>query len=168
MPQKLIDLSGQVFGRLTVLSRGANVGARTRWHCICECGKKVTVDGGNLRGSTRSCGCYKRDLLHQRKQPSLLIQLNGMVRYYKRNAKLREVPWHLEHDYAISLFESACHYCGYSEGLCGIDRVNNDLGYFPKNCVPCCRWCNWGKNERTMAEFKDWVRRLHATLFYSR
>lgn len=54
---RLIDLSGQRFGALSVVSRieGATP---TAWHCICECGKEVDVLASNLRtGKTTSCGC---------------------------------------------------------------------------------------------------------------
>lgn len=55
---KLIDLTGQKFGRLTVISRAENRGERAAWNCLCECGNKVVVRGTNLqRGTTKSCGC---------------------------------------------------------------------------------------------------------------
>lgn len=58
---KFIDLAGQVFGKLTVISRAENVGTRTRWLCSCECGLESTVDANKLRsGHTRSCGCANR------------------------------------------------------------------------------------------------------------
>lgn len=51
---KLIDLSGERFGRLTVLEY---VGHKT-WKCKCDCGNVKNILGVNLRnGSTISCGC---------------------------------------------------------------------------------------------------------------
>lgn len=54
---KVIDLTGQKFGRLTVEARA--VGAReSSWLCRCECGNQVTVRAGNLKsGNSKSCGC---------------------------------------------------------------------------------------------------------------
>ena len=50
---KLIDLTGQVFGDLTVLEYA---GAK-RWKCKCSCGNEVSVLGNGLtRGTTHSCG----------------------------------------------------------------------------------------------------------------
>ena len=58
-----IDLTGQVFGRLTAIEHVTSKG----WRCRCECGTIKIVPGGNLRsGMTRSCGCLRRDLLRQR------------------------------------------------------------------------------------------------------
>lgn len=36
---RLIDLTGQKFGRLTVISRAENKGKRVAWNCLCECRK---------------------------------------------------------------------------------------------------------------------------------
>jgi hypothetical protein len=54
---KLIELNGQVFGKLTVLSRIKSSG-QARWHCRCECGNETVVPGYDLRhGLSASCGC---------------------------------------------------------------------------------------------------------------
>lgn len=56
--RRLNDLTGQVFGRLKVLSRSTNIGKQTRWLCACLCGKQVSVNAYRLRnGDTQSCGC---------------------------------------------------------------------------------------------------------------
>lgn len=54
------DLTGQVFGRLTVMK---DSGKRTKdngvlWQCICQCGNKPLIRGSYLlNGHTQSCGC---------------------------------------------------------------------------------------------------------------
>lgn len=61
---RLIDLTGQRFGRLTVVRRVANrPGSRSAWWlCKCDCGKAPEVSGDHLRrGGTRSCGCLQRE-----------------------------------------------------------------------------------------------------------
>ena len=71
---KLIDLVGQRFGRLTVLERAEDYikpsGYETTpmWICRCDCGKEVKVQGSNLRsGNTRSCGCLREEVMAGRK-----------------------------------------------------------------------------------------------------
>ena len=61
---KYKDLTGQKFGRLTVLSKaGKNKHKKIKWKCLCDCGNKITVLGMYLRnGDTRSCGCLKKEL----------------------------------------------------------------------------------------------------------
>lgn len=60
---KMIDMTGQIFGKLTVIDCAGKLdGRRYYWNCQCDCGKTVTVIGTNLRnGNTKSCGCGKYD-----------------------------------------------------------------------------------------------------------
>lgn len=58
---KKIDLTGQRYGRLTVLAPAENVGGRTAWLCRCDCGKEVVEKTVHLRsGHVKSCGCIGR------------------------------------------------------------------------------------------------------------
>jgi len=56
-----IDLIGNLFGKLTVYALyGSGIDRRLKWWCSCECGKRVTVRGEDLRSvNTKSCGCDK-------------------------------------------------------------------------------------------------------------
>lgn len=59
---KLKDLTGQKFGRLTVIERAENKGSQTYWRCKCECGKEVIVNAYCLtHNHTKSCGCFRND-----------------------------------------------------------------------------------------------------------
>ncbi len=70
----LIDLAGLRFGRLVVLNREPNKGIQPMWHCLCDCGNELVVQGVSLRrGDTRSCGCYCKD----RNTETKLINLVG-------------------------------------------------------------------------------------------
>jgi hypothetical protein len=57
MPKKLIDLTGKIFGRLTVVFRAENdKWGLTRW--LCTCGSQKVIYGMKLRyGDIKSCGC---------------------------------------------------------------------------------------------------------------
>lgn len=60
-----IDLSNKKFNRLTVVDRAANIGKRTAWNCVCECGNKLAVMSNHLtNGHTKSCGCLQREIAH--------------------------------------------------------------------------------------------------------
>ncbi len=58
---RLIDITGQKFKYLVVLSRhGLDSTKKTTWLCQCDCGKKVVCTGLNLKsGNSKSCGCKK-------------------------------------------------------------------------------------------------------------
>ncbi|WP_311080979.1 hypothetical protein [Paenibacillus polymyxa] len=54
------DLSGQVFGKLTVIERSQKKAKdrKVKWICKCECGEQAVVSSQHLQdGSTTSCGC---------------------------------------------------------------------------------------------------------------
>lgn len=52
------DLTGQVFGKLTVIKRAENKNNRVLWLCQCDCGNTIAIQSNNLlNGHTKSCGC---------------------------------------------------------------------------------------------------------------
>jgi hypothetical protein len=57
------DLTGRVFGQLTVLARAGSSEQSPRrplWRCLCRCGRERVVLGASLvSGRTRSCGCLR-------------------------------------------------------------------------------------------------------------
>lgn len=70
---KLIDLTGQRFGRLTVLGRAGIYRAPDQeticltWRCRCDCGNETVVIGNNLKhGYTKSCGCLRKEIASER------------------------------------------------------------------------------------------------------
>lgn len=64
--QKLIDITGQTFNRLTVTSFShKTTRRRIYWNALCECGKETKVRGDSLKnGEVKSCGCLTQDVLH--------------------------------------------------------------------------------------------------------
>ena len=55
-----LDLTGQRFGKLTVVAPAENIGRRTAWLCRCDCGGERIVKTVHLReGKVTSCGCAK-------------------------------------------------------------------------------------------------------------
>jgi hypothetical protein len=63
-----INLTGQTFGRLTVLEEaGRDKKGQVRWLCVCDDGNKLVVTSSDLRnGHTQSCGCLRRELAAER------------------------------------------------------------------------------------------------------
>ena len=63
MGRKVKDLTGQTFGKLTVVSllptRAKN--GKAQWRCRCSCGNwsPCVVSNNLLRGYTTSCGCVR-------------------------------------------------------------------------------------------------------------
>ena len=163
MPTK-IDLTGQQFGRLTVIrEQKKRQNNHIIWLCQCQCGKKKFIRGGDLRSSrTRSCGCYKNERASQAaikthtthgdagKNIARLYNIwQGMKKrcsrknnkdygnYGGRGIKVCK-QWQ---DYRA--FRKWALANGYKEELT-IDRINNDGNYTPKNC----RWVTNKENAR--------------------
>lgn len=60
---KIIDITGQTFGFLTVIEP-SRVNGRFGWRCTCECGNIIDIESNNLRsGRTQSCGCQRANLV---------------------------------------------------------------------------------------------------------
>jgi len=67
---KVIDETGNVYGRLTVINAKRDENGQLRWLCKCTCGRDVLVRGNSLRtGNTKSCGvCTRRESAAARRE----------------------------------------------------------------------------------------------------
>jgi len=77
---------------------------------------------------------------------------------YCRSAKRRKKRFSLSFDEFKLFFEIPCNYCGtITEGIIGLDRVDNNIGYIINNCVSCCKTCNIGKNNMEINIWNNWI-----------
>ena len=84
----MIDKTGEVFNRLTVLSfsHAKNSGKNkvVYWSCRCTCGEVLPVRAGSLtNGHTKSCGCLKKEAA--RAVTEKYIVTHGMSRRNEKN-----------------------------------------------------------------------------------
>ena len=89
-PKNIIDIVGDKYGRLTVLSESKRENNIAYWDCLCECGNKTIATTGKLRsGHKKSCGCLKseaaRDNAYKNLAGKKKISENGSLP--KRKAK---------------------------------------------------------------------------------
>jgi hypothetical protein len=79
---------------------------------------------------------------------------------YKNNANRKKLEWTINDDTFVILMRLSCHYCGeLPDPLNGVDRKHNTEGYSSRNCVPCCKFCNYAKRNFTYEEFIAWIKR---------
>jgi len=185
------DLTNLKFNRLKVLSfdkkqpRNKN-GYRYFWVCECDCGNIVSVDSDKLKnGHTKSCGCYCKEktatmnkthglsdtrlykIYHSMKKRCYNKNSNNYFRYGAIGISICD-EW-------LNSFENFYNWAinnGYNDKL-SIDRINNNLGYEPKNC----RWVNMkqqqnNKKNNLTIEYQnkvqsltDWCQELNLDYF---
>lgn len=173
------DLTGQTFGRLTVLKfdsygvRKTTMKKFSNWLCQCECGTLIVIENQSLKsGDTKSCGCLHTESNGSKSKnlslPNNLGDIRKLYRRYYFGAKSRHLDFFLTEREFIDLVFSKCFYCGEPPSRSigkihynGIDRLANDVGYIVENCVPCCTVCNFSKRERSYEEFISWIRKVY-------
>lgn len=164
-----VDLTGQSFGRLTVIRLDARRrGRHLYWQCLCICGKEVIVAGGHLRSRhTVSCGCAHF-------LPADETAFREVFRCYQLNAKQHDRRFTLTAEQFRKITSSVCFYCGVvpskeqkartgngrSYLYNGIDRTDNSQGYTLENSVACCQTCNYMKRDLSQNDFLEHVSRI--------
>lgn len=176
-----IDLTGQKFGRLTVIDRApnrGNRGQRIAWNCVCDCGKAVEVLAYGLRkGKTCSCGCLQRERTGNanRTHGDSSTRLNRIWRGIKSRCDNphdtifpryggRGISICPEWRGSFEAFREWALSHGYDDSLT-IDRTDVNGPYSPDNC----RWATYAeqaRNKRNNVTFKgkcltEWANELH-------
>lgn len=168
-----IDLIGEKFGRLTVIScAGSNAEGRAMFLCECECGNQICTTGKLLRkGATKSCGCLNHERLIKRNQVHGCARRDNTERLYKvwlsmharvHNPKSnvykhyggRGIRICREWDCNYEAFRTWAMEHGYDptapRGKCTLDRIDPDGDYCPQNC----RWVDMHVQNRNKRERK--------------
>lgn len=181
MPKAIGDLTGSIYGQLTVKEKKI-IDGKIYWECLCSCGKEHTTSQNCLRtGRTKSCGCLRKTPPNKNsdREAALLNHLfnSTILKRCKKRGYTTDITFELFKE----LIKKECFYCG-SVNTCfsndrfgrksiktsdtviyfnGIDRINSKDGYFINNVVPCCKHCNTAKNTFTQQEFKDWIKKAY-------
>jgi hypothetical protein len=169
---KMIDITGQKFGRLLVVSRADNKGTRAMWNCICDCGNHKIIAGRELRnGKTISCGCFRDEKLSKvstihgnctkETRREYYIWIKMIQRCYDSNNKSYKhygARGITVCDEWIESFQTFYHDMGKRPSPDhSIDRINVNGNYEPSNC----RWTTnevQARNTRTYKSNKTGIK----------
>lgn len=151
-PNRIIDLTGQVFERLTVTGLGDRTASgKIRWWCMCICGKEKLAHADHLKsGSTRSCGCLNLEVLlkmsvkhgntrNKQNTPEYTAWC-GMFKRCNNDPKSKSWPYYTGRGITVcqrwkDSFQNFLDDMGLKPSpLHSIDRINNDGNYEPLNC----------------------------------
>lgn len=191
MGARIIIPAGTVFGELTVIAPGKSTNAGgAKWRCLCSCGNQVDVRASSLRiGKTRSCGCktkqFNAEKTAERNTKHLHACSGRKTAEYIcwENMKKRCSPTCRQ---AKDYFNRGIHVCdrwahpvnGFTNFLVdmglrptkshSLERVDNNLGYAPENCVWALRYAQ-NRNRRSVKIFwgksmAEWTRELNLSV----
>lgn len=162
---KVLDLSGQVFGALTVLRKdqeATNKNKRGTYWCKCsECNNEKLISSNIFRGRKPvvSCGCRKAaGYTHPRANPTKKNETR-LLNYARRNAKRRGEECGLElKDIVIPEFcpvlgiklEPGSH--THQDCSPSVDRIDSTKGYTKDNVWIISARANRIKNNATIEE----------------
>lgn len=135
----------------------------------CEdCGKEKEVAYYSLfqnkngyyqkTGETPCSKCILSKRWKGKKNPQY-IHGNNNYCFYRFGAKRRGYSFNLSIKQFEKLTSQKCFYCGDTGG--GIDRKINSIGYEIKNCVPCCKTCNFLKHGMDIKDFLKLIKKIY-------
>jgi hypothetical protein len=135
MQGRFEDLTGQVFGRLTVIARAPNNRqGKAMWEVECSCPlhTRKIVSRRNLNGSTKGCGCLRavkseKQIAVSRKNTFApgVPAMGGAAGHPKVDAILREKK--------ITVYDPTGRFQKYGAHC----RMHRDAGKFNPNCEFC-------------------------------
>jgi hypothetical protein len=176
------EVRGKKFGVFTIKDTFSE-GKNKYFVCVCDtCGSIVNRRWSDMYNrSNKFCNnCRTAPTIKKKGEAAF----NRLLRVYKDAARQRNLSWDLTREQFKKLTSSNCHYCGEEpkhivKGVYnnkgqyklngqyyhnGVDRRDSSKGYVLDNCVPCCKYCNLGKNDQSYEEYLERITKIYRNL----
>jgi hypothetical protein len=170
---------GKKYGLLTVIDKGISITEKNNDKaktllCLCDCGTQKSVRWKEIiSGKIKSCGCLIRITSAETARLSSAkcvfnkykdgnLRFDDFLILSQQNCQYCDEPPSNRANHFISKSKRSSEFArenGYFV-YNGLDRVNSSLPHNMDNVVPCCRWCNYAKRERSVEDFLAWAKRL--------
>ena len=180
------DLTGDKFGRWTVIGLSGKRGFQTTWRCSCECGtvKEDVIYGALTNGNSNSCGCLRLEQLKVRatshgKSKGRIYHCWQQIRDRCYNESRKHWPHYGGRGIKVcdrwnNSFEAFAADMGEPPYGTSIDRIDNNGHYEPGNCRWATvqeqarnrqsnRWFDWKGEKRTLTD----IARMEGVAFCS-
>jgi hypothetical protein len=167
MNSKVIDLTGNTYGYLTVIEEvGRGKHRETLWRCQCHCGNPKVTSGASLKGGWAiSCGCLlKKDIKFMTtSQGQAYVQLYLIWLDMRHKCENPQHPAYAEYG---ARFIRVCHEWKYMDRFLrtmaprppgtSLELINPRGTFNPDNCrwVPSPGNC-WWKPNHTYVRHKE-------------
>lgn len=161
----LIDLTGQRFGRLTVLRRsGSTPAGNARWLCRCDCGIETCPSGATLRaGESMSCGCAAAEAVGNANRRHGMHNTPTYHSWRSMHKRCNDPKRKWHHGKGITVCESWMFFSNFLNDM-GVRPLGTTLDRWPNregNYEPGnCRWAtakqqHRNKSNNRLVEFRS-------------
>lgn len=136
---RLLDLSGQRFGRWTVRTRASNTsGGQARWVCECQCKTiRAVLSSSLVQGKSLDCGCGRLNTLTARLTSHNQSKGRTYTRWCDMKQRVRRHPAYTD----VSICARWADFTNFiaDMGECppgySLERIDVYGAYTPKNCT---------------------------------
>ena len=150
-----------IYNRIEFLSRTK---WNRKWLFKCHCWKEFECNIDSITSwHSKSCGCW----MTYNRSPKWVAKWNYVASKIMHSAKNRWIEFKLSTSEAVVLMKKPCYYCGDTWWNLAyyfnwedrevkynwLDRINSSKCYDKDNVVPCCKRCNWAKNDMSLEDF---------------
>lgn len=148
--------------------------------CECACGLRKLVERHSLKyGQSRGCSsCSRLKYGNPSTYKVGMVAARSLHNNYQHSAKRRGIEFRLSFDEFVDVVTRPCVYCGQAERqevrlhkagrrsqepfkYNGLDRLDNAVGYLPRNVQACCIRCNIAKHHFSEDEFFQQVKLIY-------